>query len=90
MEAKCLTTVGLVLDILGVVVVWFFGWPQPRLEPDVSLGLEDGTPIGSNGETVADHNRKIERKRVLYKRAAIVGLLLLLAGFGLQLAAQFV
>lgn len=90
MDAKCLTTLGLLLDIVGVVVVWFFGWPQPRLDPGVSFGLEDGTPIGPIGETVADHNRKIERKRVWYKRAAIFGLLLLLAGFGLQLAAQFV
>ena len=90
MDPKYLTIAGLIFDIVGVAVVWFFGWPQPQLESGVGLGLEDGTPIGPNGETVADHNRKVERRRSWYKRAAILGLLLLLAGFGLQLAAQFV
>jgi len=89
MDLKCLTIAGLILDILGVAVVWFFGWPQPQLESGISLGLEDGTPFGPNGETVADHNRKVERRRVWYRRAAVSGLVLLLSGFGLQLAAQF-
>lgn len=90
MDPKCLTIAGLIFDIVGVAVVWFFGWPQPQLESGVSLGLEDGTPVGPNGETVADHNRKVERKRYWYKRASILGLVLLLMGFGLQLASQFV
>lgn len=90
MDPKCLTIVGLIFDIVGVAVVFFFAWPQPELESGVGLGLEDGTPIGPNGETVADRNRKVERRRVWYKRGAIVGLLFLLSGFGLQLAAQFV
>jgi len=87
---KYLTVLGLIFDIVGVVTVWFFGWPQPNLESGVSYGLEDGTPIGPKGETVAELNRKTETRRVLYKRAAICGLLLLVVGFGLQLAAQFV
>ncbi len=90
MDPKCLTIAGLVLDIVGVAVVWFFGWPQPKLESGVGYGLEDGTPIGPNGETVADHNKKVEQRRLWYKRASILGLLLLLAGLGLQLVAQFV
>jgi hypothetical protein len=90
MDPKCLTIVGLVFDIVGVAVVLFFAWPQPELESGVGLGLEDGTPISPNGETVADRNRRVERRRILYKRGAIVWLLFLLAGFGLQPAAQFV
>jgi len=90
MDPKCLTIIGLVLDIVGVAVVWFFGWPQPKLEPGVGIGLDNGTPIEPAGETVAEHNRKVEGKRFWYKRASIFGLLLLLAGFALQLAAQFV
>jgi len=87
---KYLTVLGLIFDIAGVATVWFFGWPQPNLEPGVGLGLEDGTPIGPSGETVAELNRKKERRRIRYKRAALCGLLLLLAGFGLQLAAQLI
>jgi hypothetical protein len=89
MDPKCLTITGLILDIVGVAIVWYFGWPQPQLEPGVGLALENGTPVGPNGETVADHNRKVERRRIWYKRFSIFGLLLLLTGFGLQLAAQF-
>ena len=90
MDPKCLTIAGLVLDIVGVAVVWFFGWPQPQLESGVGFGLEDATPFGPNGETVAYHNKNIERQRLRYKRASILGLLLLLAGFVVQLTAQFV
>ena len=90
MDPKYLTIAGLVLDMIGVGVVWFFGWPQPQLETGVSLGVENGTPYGPNGETVADYNRKVERRRISYKRASIFGLVLLLTGFGLQLAAQLV
>ena len=90
MDPKCLTIAGLLLDIIGVAVVLFCAWPQPQLETGVGLGLENGTPYGPNGETVADHNRKVERRRVWYKRASIFGLFLLITGFGLQLAAQFV
>ena len=90
MDPKCLSIAGLVLDIAGVAVVWYFGWPQPQLETGVPLGLEDGNVIGPNGETVADHNRKVARRRIWYTRASICGLLLLLTGFGLQIAAQVV
>jgi len=90
MDPKFLTIAGLVLDIVDVAVVWFFGWPQPQLETGISLGLENGTPFGPNGETVANHNRRVERRRIWYKRAYIFGLVLLLTGFGLQLVAQFV
>ena len=88
MDPKFLTVIGLILDIVGVATVWYFGWPQPNLESGVGRAIENGTPIGPNGETVADHNRKVERRRIWYKRLSIFGLLLLLTGFGLQLAAQ--
>lgn len=88
MDPNNIAITGLIFDMAGVVVVWFFGWPQPQLETGVGIGLEDGTPFGPNGETVADHNQKVERRRVCYKRASVCGLLFLLTGFGLQLAAH--
>lgn len=83
-----MTILGLVLDIAGVALVWHFGWPQPNLEPGVGIGLEDGTPYGPSGETVADHNRKVEQQRSRYRRISILGLILLIAGFSAQLIAQ--
>lgn len=88
MTAQCLTILGLALDIVGVALVWYFGWPQPNLEPGVGMDIEDGTPYGPNGETVADHNCKIEQQRSRYRRISIFGLILLIAGFSAQLVAQ--
>ncbi len=88
MTSQCLTILGLLLDIVGVAIVWRFGWPQPNLEPGVGLGLEDGTPYGPKGETVADHNRRIAQLRLRYRRTSAFGLILIILGFCFQLVAQ--
>jgi hypothetical protein len=87
MDPKDIATIGLILNMIGVAVVWGFAWPQPELATGVALGLEDGTPYGPNDETVADHNRKVVRLRVLYRRASGFGMFLLLAGFFVQVIA---
>ena len=88
MTAQCLTILGLALDIVGVALVWRFGWPQPNLEPGVGFCLEDDTSYGPNGETVVDHNRKVEQQRSRYRKISIFGLIFLIAGFSSQLVAQ--
>jgi hypothetical protein len=90
MDPKSIAIGGLVLNMIGVAVVWRFGWPQPELATGVALGLEDGTPYGPNGETVADNDRRVVRLRVRYRRASGFGLGLLLAGFCVQVIALLV
>jgi hypothetical protein len=72
MDAKTLNTIGLVLNIVGVAIV-FCGFPQPTHEEGVLLGLEDGTTLG-DGRTVAQHNeeiRKIKARYIFISRLAL-------------------
>lgn len=86
MTAQFLNTIGLILNIIGVVLVFFFGLPQPSHKEGIGLGLEDATPLG-NGLTVAQHNAVVRRRRILYTRFAYLALSLILIGFMCQLAA---
>ena len=76
MCSSLLNTVGLILDIAGVVLLFFFGLPS-----DVS-GPSGGTlilwPMGTDGD--AHEARKYKR----YHRTARLGLGLLIVGFALQ------
>jgi len=83
---RCLNSVGLGLGMLGVVILFFYGPPQPNLESGVGLGLEDATPLG-DGRTVADHNRDTERLRGRHAVLSKIGLGLVGIGFALQFVA---
>jgi hypothetical protein len=60
------------------------GFPQPSHEEGVSLGLTDATPLAS-GETVAQHNARVRRRKRAYISLSHVALGLMLIGFLLQL-----
>lgn len=81
---QLLNTIGLALAMAGVLIIFRFGPPQPTLEPGVSLGLEDDTRL-SDGRTVGDHDRQIERRRLLHSRMSKVGLGLVFLGFAFHL-----
>ena len=85
MNSRLLNTIGLVLGIIGVLFLFVWGPPQPSFERGVSLGIEDATPSGNTGRTVADHNREVEAKRKFYTTMSRVGLCLIMVGFALQL-----
>jgi hypothetical protein len=74
---------GLVLNIVGTVLLFFFAFPQPAHDDSPSLGLEDGTPV--EGGTVAEVRERAQRTKVIYRGLALLGLTLLLLGFVLQL-----
>ncbi len=89
MTPQSVNTLGLFLGILGVVLIFIWGPPQPSLQTGISLGIEDATPIDDTGRTVADHNREIEalcRRHMILSR---VGLGLIGVGFLLQLVATW-
>ncbi len=89
MTPQATNTIGLVLGILGVVLIFIWGPPQPNLETGISVGLEDATPIDDAGKTVADHNREIEARRRRHVVLSRVGLALIGVGFLFQLAASW-
>ena len=84
MTGKLLNTIGLVLGMLGVMVIFIFGPPQPSFEAGVSLGLSDKN-ILEDGCTVAEHNKEIESLKKHYSKMSKIGLILVFIGFALQL-----
>jgi len=88
MTPQCLNTAGLALNIIGVALVFFFGFPQPSHEVGVSLGLEDAT-VFKDGTSVASINAAIRRRKRIYQIFSNLALALLLAGFVLQLWATW-
>ncbi len=75
--ATCVNSVGLLCDIVGTVLVWRFGLPQP-LDRSGAIHL------------ILEQADEAERaKAARYDRFAGVGIGLLLIGFSLQLASNF-
>jgi hypothetical protein len=90
MSNRWLNILGPCCGMVGVVVLFLWGPPQPTLETGVSIGIEDGTVIDQKtGKTVADHNRDIERKRVRYDILSKTGLGLVGVGFLCQFLAAW-
>lgn len=85
MLPSILNTIGLILGIIGVGIIFRFGPPQPNLEEGVALGLRDNTPIDKSGKTVSQHNAEIRQRRLVHSNFSKLGLLLILVGFGFQL-----
>lgn len=88
MTAQELNTIGLLLNITGVTLVFFFGLPQPSHEEGVSRGLGDGT-VFTDGTSVAEINKRVRTRRRIYAAFAYVALSLILLGFVLQLWATW-
>jgi len=76
--------VGLCLGIMGVVLLFIWGPPQPSFEKGIGIGLEAGNVL-SDGRTVAQHDNEIERKKQFTNRMSRLGLGLILVGFIAQL-----
>ena len=87
-SGRLLNSVGLVLGMLGVLLIFRFGPPMPDLEHGVGLGIDEGTRL-ADGRTVAEHNVDRLRLRKRHARISQVGLLLVFAGFALQLWATW-
>ena len=88
MDPRTLNSIGLVLNIAGVVLVFFYGFPQPTHEEGVGIGLEDATPLG-DGRTVAEHNEEVRKTKVRYLVMSRLALSLMVVGFAFQLWATW-
>jgi len=73
---------GLLLNVIGTLLLFFFGFPQPNFESGVSIVVEDNTPV-DNGMTAKKYGDKVKKK--LYKWMAYFSLGLILLGFLVQL-----
>jgi len=78
---QVLNTIGLVLNMVGVGLLFFFGPPQPMLEEGISLGVE--------GVLVEKHNAQVRRVRTRHERLSRLALALIFLGFLLMLIATW-
>lgn len=85
---QVLNTIGLILGMLGVLTIFVYGPPQPDLEPGVSIGLEDGTPM-ADGRTVTQYNADVLKMRGCHSLMSKIGLACVFLGFALQLWATW-
>lgn len=83
-----LTSLGLILNILGVLLLFFFGFPQPNHDEGVSVGFSENTTF-TDGTSVKSILEKARKRKRLYLAFSYVALAFLLAGFILQFAAIY-
>jgi hypothetical protein len=86
---KTLNTIGLILGLIGVLLIFVWGPPQPNLEEGIGLGLEDGTPIDSTGKTVKEYNDEVLQKKIKHNIMSRLGLGLIFIGFLFQIWATW-
>ena len=77
MTAHCLNVVGLILNMLGAFVGFFFAFPQPDLSRGSALALMQGG------------NDENEGRRKLYRGVSLGAFGLMFVGFAAQLWALF-
>jgi hypothetical protein len=86
LTAQWLNTIGLVLGIAGVVILFIWGPPQPNFEETVTRSIQPST-VSKDGRKVSDMietTRRLKRRHQVMSR---VGLVLIGVGFGAQLIA---
>jgi hypothetical protein len=79
-----LNTAGLALGMLGVLVIFIWGPPQPAFEDSVGVALDSATVL-NDGTRVADIEEQNRRLRRRHRFMSSVGLVLVFFGFALQL-----
>lgn len=87
-DPKTLNTVGLLLNIVGVGILFCYGFPQPTHEEGISLAIANATPLPEGG-TVADHNAKVKKMKFKYRCLSMLALSLILLGFAFEVWATW-
>lgn len=83
-SSQLLNAVGLVSGMIGVVIIFLYGPPQPNLETGVTRTVEDGTLL-PDGRTAAEHDADTRRLKARFAFMSKAGLALVFIGFAFQL-----
>lgn len=86
LTAQWLNTIGLALGMVGVVILFIWGPPQPDFDEGVAIGLLPGDVL-ENGKTVAEKDAAVRRLKRWHTIMSRVGLGMIGVGFGAQLIA---
>ena len=89
MAAHVLNSIGLVLGMAGVLLIFVWGPPQPSFEEGVSLGVTPATVL-ADGTKVADIIAEQKRKKRRHQAMSRLGLALIFFGFFCQLGATWI
>jgi len=89
MNSTTLNTIGLALGIVGVILLFFFGFPQPSFEHGVSIDVEDGTVIDEKGTTAHQYAKQALAAKRDHESISSSGLALVGLGFVFQLWALY-
>lgn len=87
--SKYLNTIGLLLGMVGVAMIFIWGPPQPSFEQGGVIGFPDTQPIG-DGRTQADENAEVAAKERCYKIMSRLGLVFIFIGFLCQFIALWI
>jgi hypothetical protein len=86
LTAQWLNTIGLVLGIAGVVILFIWGPPQPDFDEGVGRRLQSSTVL-KDGRKVSDMEEDVRRLKRWHKVMSRIGRGLIGVGFGAQLIA---
>ncbi len=86
---KLLGSIGLVINLMGISILFIFGFPQPDFDESVGLGLEDGNRL-ANGLTVKEYGEQIVRKKKTYQVLSLFSLFLIILGVILQMVSLWI
>jgi len=85
MDPDTINSIGLSLDIAGVVLLFKYGLPS-----DVGARPDEGYSFGLGGGPPAEERRQRESRWTRYRTGSRLGLGLLVAGFVLQIVSNHV
>jgi hypothetical protein len=86
MTSHVLNTLGLVLGMAGVLVIFRWGPPQPEFSESVGIGISPATVL-KDGTKVADIIADARRLKDKHWKMSSLGLGLVFIGFAVQLVA---
>jgi hypothetical protein len=86
---QCLNAIGLISGMVGVIVLFFWGPPQPSFEETVGVALDSGTVL-TNGTKVSELENANKRRKRRHRIMSSIGLGLVGLGFLFQFVALWV
>jgi hypothetical protein len=84
-----LNAIGLVLNIVGVVMAFFYGFPQPNFDGVGVRRLQPNTPM-PDGRALRRHYVEVFGTKITYQNISSCALFFMLVGFASQLAAVLI